>query len=82
MACRILYDPTHQVGDAACFYDSVNGVAFGPMFDSNEEAEAFLAYCHDELDQDPRALHRIHTLVEKHSTWFVKIWNPKQEKES
>lgn len=41
--------------DGACLYCSTTGVVFGPVFAGYEEAEGFLAWCH-EVYGDPRKL--------------------------
>ena len=49
MGCRILEGKmVNECGrQAACFYDSVSGAAFGPLMEDAEEAEAFLHYLQD-----------------------------------
>ncbi len=37
-------------------YDSVSGFAFGPTFDSEDEASEFVDFLYEEYDSDPRAL--------------------------
>ena len=37
-------------------YDSVSGVAFGPVFTTTEEAEAFLAHLELIGERDPRVI--------------------------
>ena len=46
---------TKDEGKVALF-DSVSGFAFGPVFDDEFEAEAFLAYCRNHDLPDPRAM--------------------------
>lgn len=36
MGCRIISDPVDNV---AAFYDSVSGIAFGPIFDNHVDAQ-------------------------------------------
>ena len=45
MGCRILSGSA-----GACFYDSVTDVVFGPLMESEEEANTFEGF----LDLDPR----------------------------
>lgn len=65
MGCRILEDTEEN---QACFYCSTSGVAFGPLFESHEEAEAFMEF----LDADPRKF-TVGDLVDKHAE-FRKAW--------
>lgn len=41
--------------DGACLYCSTTGVVFGPLFADGDEAEGFLAWCH-EVYGNPRDL--------------------------
>lgn len=54
MGVRILVGDWHHHDseDTACFYCSTSGVAFGPVMQSEDEAEMFLKY----LGVDPRVL--------------------------
>ena len=81
MGCRILTD-----GDKACYYDSVTGTAFGPVFDDGEEeAEAFITYLEQfpaerlvghaqRQSSDPRAYGDNELTV--HYGNFVRAWIP------
>jgi hypothetical protein len=53
MGVRTLFDP--DLGKAV-MYDSVTDTAFGPLFESAEDIEAFLAWLHDETATDPRQM--------------------------
>ncbi len=54
----------------AAFFDSVTGLAFGHIFESGEEAEAFLAYL-TKKGVDPRALDS-DVLTDKWIQWRAK----------
>lgn len=65
MGCRIIVG-TEQGSDItkAVLFDSVKGWAFGPTFDSEEEAEAFIGFCQpvDPRSLSPLALENEHVL--------------------
>jgi hypothetical protein len=44
--------------DGAAFYDSVTETAFGPIFEDEHEAEAFLIWLQEENYPDPRIIDR------------------------
>jgi hypothetical protein len=51
MGCRILSSP------AACLYDSVTDWCFGPIFDTEEDAEDFLEFLRTSgISKDPRIM--------------------------
>ncbi len=52
MGVRILNGRSNSDRRASVLYDSVSGFAFGPLFDSQEDAEEFLAT----LTEDARTL--------------------------
>jgi len=58
--------------DTVALFDSVSGVAFGPVFDSEDEAEDFLNFCELEGHDDIRQLAE-GTLMELHIKWQDKI---------
>jgi hypothetical protein len=62
MACRILvgHEQGCDVYEQACFFDSVSDTVFGPLMQSEEEAEAFLKW----LPDDPRKLKDICKVAE------------------
>lgn len=56
MGVRILvgrYDVTQH---KACMVDSVTDHAFGPLFDSEDDVQAFIDWLSDKHGQDPRNL--------------------------
>ncbi len=55
MGVRILVGNEQGCDDEkAVLFDSVDGVAFGPLFDSEEEAEQFLLRIDSAVGVDPR----------------------------
>lgn len=50
MGTRLIIDPGGG-SDSVAMYDSVTGWAFGPVFSSEDDAEAFIAW----LDNDARS---------------------------
>jgi len=53
MGCRILEDPEN----GCCFFDSVTGQAFGPVFERREHIEAFERWLGETYGEaDPRQL--------------------------
>jgi hypothetical protein len=62
--------------ESAVLFCSTSGVAFGPLMDSEEEAEAFIAYC-NERGGDPRKF-PIDTLMDMWAA-FAKEYRAKQE---
>lgn len=53
MSVRLVID---EYRGKVALYDSVSGFAFGPVLDSEEEAETFLKLVEEETGTDPRAL--------------------------
>jgi len=65
MGCRILYDKgTGPDREGACFIDSTDGIAFGPIMEDLDEAEAF----RQSLEHDPRR-YDVVELVERYNEW-------------
>lgn len=61
-------------GQERChFFDSQSGWAFGPAFESVEEAYEFESY----LGEDPREVGLL-TLGEKYKAWLAEVWLPRQ----
>lgn len=58
---------TSQESRVALF-DSVTGYAFGPTFDSDEDAESFVAFVRDISGQDPREISRLAVYLERWQT--------------
>lgn len=56
MAIWILSGDCGDGIERAALVDSVTMHAFGPLFDSDEEAESFLAYLEKETGDDARSL--------------------------
>ena len=55
--------------EAKCaLFDSVSGLAFGPVFDSWLDAEAFLTWLTGQGAGDPRLMPEMR-LVERHREW-------------
>ena len=65
MGVRLLIDRDES---RAALYDSVSGFAFGPTFESPEQAEDFLEYVAGEDGRDPRVLPSP-LLEELHAAW-------------
>jgi hypothetical protein len=59
MGVRLIADPSAET-DAVAMYDSVTGLAFGPVFNSEEEAVSFL----EALPYDAREM-RVDALAER-----------------
>lgn len=54
--------------ESAALYDSVTGIAFGPVFEDWLEAQAFLDWLKERGHEDARALSAA-TLVSEHDAW-------------
>jgi len=70
MGCRILSGTYDGTREGACYVDSVTGTAFGPLFDSADDAEEFMEWLRADTKRwanrpdiiprptpDPRAYH-------------------------
>jgi hypothetical protein len=56
MGCRILVGQEQGTDtESAVMFDSVSGFAFGPLMDSEDEAELFIQHCREDHGKDPRS---------------------------
>ena len=54
--CCVSVQVTATRGDTACLYDSVTGMAFGPTFSCQYDAERFLEDLREVGERDPRVI--------------------------
>lgn len=57
-------------GDRHAMYDSVTGVAFGPVFDEPEDVEQFLQHLRDIGERDPRVIPSLE-LTQLRNEWYM-----------
>lgn len=75
MGVRILVDATSYAGVInTCLYDSVTDWAFGPVMNSAEEAEAFIAW----LPGDAR-LYEDSLLESKYTEFLSEVWDAEND---